>query len=49
MYSARSETKMRAGESEHVLAQFNVWEIKSKKQMAAWGWREEERGRRAES
>lgn len=35
MYSAVSVMRMSAGKSEHVLAQSNVWEMKSEKQMAA--------------
>lgn len=35
MYSAVSVMRGSVGESEHVLAQSNVWEIRGEKQMAA--------------
>lgn len=35
MYSAASAKRASVGESEHVLAQSNVWETESERQMAA--------------
>lgn len=35
MYSTESVMRVSVGESEHVLAQSNVWEIRNEKQMAA--------------
>lgn len=45
MYSAVSVMRVSVGESEHVFAQLNVWEMRSEKQMADLTEEEREEGR----